>query len=413
MKDILFEFYKPEDAQLKKAWDSGIFTFDANVLLNLYRYSDKTTNELMSTLSYLKDKIWLTNQAAYEYLNNRLAVIHKQKVAYDEVKSILLKKFDEISNELNGYKKHSTIEIDEIKESIKKSLDRVSNEIDKLSKTHPNYEQIDRIKDSLTNLFNNKTGDPFSKSQLTELFKEAQNRYDNEIPPGFKDRNSKKDSPKQSLYGDVILWKQIIDKAKKDNKAIILVTDDLKDDWWEKFKGETLGPRKELLREFFDETGQRIYIYQADKFLEYANKLKIGKIIKQDAIKEIRDIRLKDELQLRESNIEYDSIFRYASDYSKYLRSDELKNRLEQLASQQQLFKIESENIKRIQDYLSQKQSKQFGLNYRDLFDNINGSFDTDRKTLKRIAELLSAKRDQENDVENLQNDIESGNGNN
>lgn len=399
MREILFEFYKPDEDELKKAWDSGIFTFDANVLLNLYRYSSKTTNELLSTLKHLHEKIWLTNQAGYEYLNNRLAVIHKQKVAYEEVKAILSKKLEEISNELNSYKKHSSIEIDAIKDNIKKSLDKVSADIEKLSKTHPNYETADGIKDELTSLFNGKTGSPYSKAQLVDLFKEAQHRYDNEIPPGFKDKASKKDAPKQSLYGDVILWKQIIEKAKADKKPIILVTDDLKDDWWDKFKGETQGPRKELLREFFDETEQGIYIYQADKFLEYANKLKIGKIVKEEAIKEIRDVRLKDEQQLKDYKIASDSLRKYFEEHMKHFQSDDYKKIIDRLSAQQSLFRLDPETIKRIQENLSKYQSSQLSFNDRDFFDRYsNLTIFPERRTLYRLAELLAAERAEEHD---------------
>src|SRR5258708_7465220 len=130
MKKTLFEFYKPDEDELKKAWDTGIFTFDANVLLHLYRYSNKTTNELFDILKHLKSKLWLSNQAGYEYLNNRISVIHKQKGAYDEIKNILNKKLEELSGDLNLYKRHSTIEVDSVKENIKKSFEKINTEID-------------------------------------------------------------------------------------------------------------------------------------------------------------------------------------------------------------------------------------------------------------------------------------------
>ena len=300
---------------------------------------------------------------------------------------------------MNSYKKHSTIEVDTIKESIKKSFDKINSDIDGLSKSHPSYEPTDQIRDELTDLFAGKTGKPFTKEKLVELFKEAQHRYDNEIPPGFKDKNSKKDSPKQSLYGDVILWKQIMEKAKVDNKPVILVTDDLKDDWWDKFKGETQGPRKELLREFHEETGQSIYIYQADKFFEYANKLKIGKTVKTEAIKEIRDIRLKDEQQLKERTLISDSMKRVMESQREYFQSDEYKKIIDQLSAQQSLFKIDSETLKKIEESLGQYRSMQLKFNYPDLLNNFNTNFafnEHERRKLFRIAELFSAQRAEE-----------------
>lgn len=320
MRKTLFEFYKPDEPELKKAWENGIFTFDANVLLNLYRYSPGTRKELFNILKHLQEKLWLSHQAGYEYLNNRLSVIHLQKVAYDEIKNILGKKMEELSNELNSYKKHSTIKADKIKASIKKSFEAIDHEIDGLSKSHPTYEPEDTIKDELAKLFETKTGKPFDKPRLFEIFKEGKLRYDEGTPPGFKDKSNKKDETELKLYGDLVLWKQIIEKGKEDMKPMILVTDDLKEDWWDKFKGETQGPRKELLREFFDETGQKIYIYQADKFLEYANKLKIGKTVKEEAIKEIRDVRIKDEDHLKISTNLNESINRILEqDYVKIL----------------------------------------------------------------------------------------------
>jgi hypothetical protein len=59
-----------------------------------------------------------------------------------------------------------------------------------------------------------------------------------QIPPGYRDKNPKKEGFKK--YGDGVLWFQVIDYAKSQKKTIILITDDQKDDWWRIEKGETL-----------------------------------------------------------------------------------------------------------------------------------------------------------------------------
>ncbi|MCB0490384.1 MAG: hypothetical protein KDC99_18040, partial [Cyclobacteriaceae bacterium] len=294
------------------------------------------------------------------------------------------------------HKKHSTIEVDKIKESIQKSFESIYSEIEGLSKSHPTYEPIDKIKDELTKLFDGKIGKPYPKEKLNDLFKEGQARYDNEIPPGYKDRSSKKDSPKQSLYGDIILWKQIIDKAKADNMPIILVTDDLKDDWWDKFKGETQGPRKELLREFLDETGQRIYIYQADKFLEYANKLKIGKTIREEAIKEIRDVRIKDEQRLKELSYFSESIKKRIETRQNYFESEEFKKMLDRLSEQKETRRLDPETLKRIQDNLDNHWTRALKFNYSDVIDNLAVSYpftDQQRVGIQRMIETYANKK--------------------
>lgn len=390
MKEILFEFYKPADSELKVAWDTGLFTFDSNVLLNLYRYSSKTTDELFDILKHLKSKVWLSNQAGYEYLNNRLTVIQKQKIAYDEIQNLLSKKLDEIANDLNLYKKHPTIEVDPIKDSIKKSFETIQKEIKELGKSHPKYEPTDSIRDEVTKLFSGKIGKSFTKDRLNEIFKEGQSRYENEVPPGYKDRSNKKDSPKQSLYGDLILWKQIIENAKSSGKPTILVTDDLKEDWWDKFKGETQGPRKELLREFFEETGQKIYIYQADKFLEYANKLNIGKTVKKETIEEIRKVRVSDELFMKETTSLAERISKLVDTQQKYFYSDDYKKFIEKYAGQQSIFNIDSELIKKLQESVNTYK----GVSALPPINNtISYPFTEQQKaTMKKWAELYTTK---------------------
>ena len=41
-------------------------------------------------------------------------------------------------------------------------------------------------------------------------------------------------------YGDLILWYQIIDKAKESKKPIILISGDVKEDWWLEKNGKRI-----------------------------------------------------------------------------------------------------------------------------------------------------------------------------
>ena len=60
------------------------------------------------------------------------------------------------------------------------------------------------------------------------------------------------------MYGDLILWFQIIDYAKEKKCPIIFVTNDVKEDWWQQEKDDKTKdtPRHELLYEFKDKTSQ-------------------------------------------------------------------------------------------------------------------------------------------------------------
>jgi hypothetical protein len=307
MKVKFSEYYKIDDGEVQKHWQQDTFCFDANVLLNLYRYTPKTRDAFFDLLEKIKDRIWISYQAAFEYQKNRLIVINAQKEAYKEIRDTLEKKKGEIEAKLNSFKKHPYLHTSELKTQIESAFQSISKDLDKLEKNHPDYLDNDPIWQRLTPLLNGKIGDDFSKEDLEKIYKEGKKRYDEKIPPGYMDAKEKQNEGNQSLYGDVLVWKQVIVKAKEIEKSIILVTDDLKEDWWYKFKGKTISPRPELIKEYRDETKKRINIYQADWFLELANK-NLAQQTAVEAIEEVRNVRLADERDIEKEIKELEMI---------------------------------------------------------------------------------------------------------
>lgn len=304
MKEKFSEYYKISEAELKKHWEEDIFSFDANVLLNLYRYTPKTRDAFFNLLEKIKDRIWIPYQAALEYQRNRLIVINAQKEAYKEIREVLEKKKGEIESKLNSFKKHPYLQATELKMQIESAFEAIGKDLDKLESNHPDYLTEDPIWERLTNLLKGKIGEDFSKEDLDKICKEGKKRYEESIPPGYMDFKSKKNESEKNLYGDLLIWKQLIEKTKTLKGSIILITDDLKEDWWYKFQGKTISPRPELIKEFKDETKKRINIYQADKFLELANSTLQQKTTKE-AIEEIRRIRVEDEKSYFNQPVEY------------------------------------------------------------------------------------------------------------
>ncbi|SFN66278.1 hypothetical protein SAMN05421594_3718 [Chryseobacterium oleae] len=297
MKNKFNEYYKLSEEEIKDHWEKDIFCFDANVLLNLYRYSPSTREAFFSLLEKVKDRIWITYQAAFEYQKNRLVVINAQREAYKDIRETLTKKKGEIEAKLNGFKKHPYLQTAELKKQIESAFDSIGRDLDNLEKKHPDYLDKDPVWEKLSGLLDGKVGDDFSKDDLEKLYRDGKKRYDERVPPGYMDMKEKQNEGNRSLYGDIIVWKQVIEKAKTNGNSIILITDDLKEDWWYKFKGKTISPRPELIKEFKVETSKRINIYQADKFLEMANK-NLAQQTTKEAIQEIRNIRLADELDI-------------------------------------------------------------------------------------------------------------------
>ncbi len=302
MRDKFKEYYKLSKEEISVFWETAVFSFDANVLLNLYRYTESTCNEIIDIFSYLVDnkRIWVSYQAALEYQRNRLVVIDKQKNTYDDLVNLFDSKVEELGRELDKIKRHPYIETKKMKAIVTDSFKKMKEPIAKLKEQHPDFSENDPIFDKLTILFKECIGDPYSQVELQNIKKNGKERYEKKIPPGYKDIVKEK-TEGESSYGDLIIWEDLIRKATHDKCKIIFVTDDLKEDWWLTFKGKTISPRVELLKEFTDRSAQEIAIYKPEQFLQYF-KNHIKNELKEQTVKEVEELR-KDDEKLQASNI--------------------------------------------------------------------------------------------------------------
>lgn len=269
MKHLFPEYYRPTEDEFAQMWSECIFVFDANILLNLYRTTDHTREELLKILKKLSDRIWIPHQVAFEYTKNRIDEIIDKQNAYEKtIKSLngIKEAISPVSNDLKQYKgRHPYLDIEGLLDRIDKFLSKLERDVKKLAKDHPNWMTDDPILDALENLFvPERIGSPYPDEEQQKIEKEGENRYKQKQPPGYEDGIGN--------YGDLILWHQIMDYAKAQQKPIILVIDDRKKDWWREISGKTIGPRPELIREFLNYTQVKFYMYSSQNFIVYANQ---------------------------------------------------------------------------------------------------------------------------------------------
>lgn len=294
MKSLFPGHFKENDKDLRKVWDTSIFVFDANILLNLYRYSDTTRSEFLRVLEKIKGRSWLPHQAAEEYLNNRLVVIGQQEKSYDNTASSI----KNLKSDLENARQHPFVSKKTMQE-VDRVFGTLCDELEKNKAVHTKRISNDEIKEAIASIFENGVGSPYDKTRLEELIAEGEERYKQKIPPGFKDGEKSGDSElfveKCRKYGDLIVWSQVIDKASESGKGVVFVTDDKKEDWWERFNGKTVGPRPELVKEFRDKTNETFHMYQADRFLELARE-NLDAQVSKEIVEEIREVRRRDKL---------------------------------------------------------------------------------------------------------------------
>jgi hypothetical protein len=286
MKEKFPGFYKKSEESLKELWDNGLITFDANVLLSLYRYSDATRKELFNLLKKFETKIWLTHQAALEYNRNRCEVISDQEKVYITFQEQICQLEKEISS-----KKQPPFLSDRLYKSLTNVFNKVKEEVQIRIKEYGDYLTCDPIYDEISELFTDKIGNPFSEEEHKEIVSAGKLRYENRIPPGFEDDKTKGDDRK---FGDLIIWNQILNKAKEIKMPIIFVTNETKKDWWWKLNNDKiLGPRQELVEEMLKTSGMDFHMYSSDRFLEFGPEYLNEKANKK-AIEEIKEFTKSD-----------------------------------------------------------------------------------------------------------------------
>ncbi len=164
--------------------------------------------------------------------------------------------------------------------------------IDLSDNKQPCVRSHDAIREQINKITDGKIGSrPENQEWLDKLYDEGKNRYENNIPPGFKDERKERASDRfffydelkyDRLYSDLLIWKQIISHAKNnDVKNVILIIDDAKDDWWYNIDSrgkKQVGPLANLQSEIYRESNiDAFQMYNAPLFLENGKKiLKVG-----------------------------------------------------------------------------------------------------------------------------------------
>ncbi|MEX0829559.1 MAG: PIN domain-containing protein [Nitrospirales bacterium] len=311
MRDLFSHFYRPTKEEFKKLWKEATIVLDANVLLNNYRYSEDARKDLLSTLGEISSRIWVPHQVVLEFQRNRLNVITESIKPLEQISSSIEDieaKFENIRKKIEESQRRGilgSIGPEKIKSEATKGLGKHKKKLEELKERQLAFFDQDAIEMEIASLLQGRIGPPpTTQEELNEIYAEGEERFSNEIPPGYLDQS--KDSQKHSeiyisgglrykrKYGDLLLWKQII-KYAKDNKvkSVIFITGDQKEDWWwkENCNGEkTIGPRPELVDEIKREGEVSLfYMYSPERFLDYAQK-ELNLILKPTSLEQIKEV---------------------------------------------------------------------------------------------------------------------------
>lgn len=282
-------YFDYSDEEYKRIWKESIIVLDTNIILNFYRYSIDTRNDIFSMLSSISKRLWIPYWVVKEYLKNRYTVVTENDADYDKLVSKVTKNIDDCLNEIH-LKKSDNLnckkEVETILENAKKNAVNILKNEKKSKKDGINNPKNGNVIDKqILKLFNNSYGNDFSEEDYKDIKEEGIRRKDNCIPPGYagKDKNKEEN-------GDYYIFYSMIQESKATKKDVIFITDDVKEDWFNYCDGEKNGGRCELLNEFYKKAGKLLLIYSMDGFVSaYSKNIKKQKY-SESTMKELQHV---------------------------------------------------------------------------------------------------------------------------
>lgn len=272
LRDQFQRFYAPDAGVVAGALGTGLVVPDTNVLLSLYRFQREARDELFGVLERIEDRLWVPHQVALEFHQNRLNVIAEQERFFGKAREDLDASLNEYITKLRTFANRIALAqsaAQELDDGLRKAHAVVTSEVSRAehaNEVHLDNRDCDGVLSRLESLLSNRVGEPMSPGELDAARKEAQKRFEAKIPPGYKDRG------KSDPAGDYIIWKELMQEAKKRQVATILITDDRKEDWFRREHGLTLGPRIQLCEEMEAEAGVQFLLMTSETFLLQAKE---------------------------------------------------------------------------------------------------------------------------------------------
>lgn len=288
MRSKFVGYYPPSDEELEDLWTRGLLVLDTNALLSLFRYTPATREQFFDVLLASSGRLWIPHHVGLEFHRTRDQVVAEQTDVFDHLSRAVSDARAGIEKVLAQHRRHPSLSHVTLKDLAKSTLDEFEAGVGRERRKHTS--QIEEVGANasvlhrITELFAS-VGDEYGADRLEAVKKEGASRFEKKIPPGYQDHSK----TNGNAFGDFIIWSQILDRVRAEPTPVIFVTDDVKDDWWQRTSGKTKGPRPEIVQEFADACGERIHLYRSESFLKVAAE-RLGMSVRDDAIREVEAV---------------------------------------------------------------------------------------------------------------------------
>ena len=283
----------------KPFFEAAVVVLDANVLLDLYRYTKDGRDQVLSVLRmFAKNRrLWLPHQVGIEFSRNRAKAVYGRFSNLSTVSKNLNTRFqsaaklikdarDEVAELIRDMAQDDaaadalvrTISEDRVHQALREWQDLLTghlNELRAAEAVSPQHVGVnDPLLPQIAALFGDRIGEAPSEEAIRILVANAcRYRYPNKVPPGFADEQKETDL---AAAGDYIVWEQMIQHAMNLTapRRLIFVSGDTKGDWYEQDdKGKPIRPWPALHDEMRARADAEILVLTPKLFLRGAHEI--------------------------------------------------------------------------------------------------------------------------------------------
>lgn len=273
MRGQFWAMYPPDVDTLIDISTRGMVVPDASAMLHSYRLPSSVADAWLQSLEQLKDRVWVPHQAAHEYQRNRISVASKQEGLPASLESSVTKALKALREDLDKRKsdieRSAVVDVERLSDCIDSAQAQIMDHLAEARNAAVDKGSVVRGEDDvdrrLCAIVEGRMGPPPDEKKWEEVAGEGKKRFASEVPPGYADAKEK--SQEHQKYGDLMIWKELMEEGAKRGVPAVFITEDVKPDWWRQTAGINLGPLPALREEYHSAVGEHIWLYQVSEFL--------------------------------------------------------------------------------------------------------------------------------------------------
>ncbi|MBO3002907.1 DUF4935 domain-containing protein [Stenotrophomonas maltophilia] len=278
-------YFDPTSAQLEALWGEydSVIALDTNVLLGLYRMPSETRKEVTELLARLKERIWVPYHVLLEFHRNRIEAMRSEYAASKQLGKDAKNAYDVFRAAISNERARERACWAQVSEKLEE-MDKKADELFKVTKTESSHyvspNEVDPVLTFVEQLVNGRTGArPVDQAAVDRAELAAAERFKLGLGPGHRDQDKAGNFyvfdglRYDPQYGDYMVWRELLKHSAENNvKRLMLVTSDVKPDWWLESRSISgMRPQPELVMEMVREANvDCFWMYTLSDFIKNA-----------------------------------------------------------------------------------------------------------------------------------------------